>query len=119
MSFSHSRHYAAKWSYRWVLALTGVIAVSAASAETTPSTRAALAPLVVSATRSAASVEQLPITVERIGSERFRSSPALTLDATLRESAAFSLFRRSSGLTANPTAQGVSLRGLGPSGASR
>ena len=32
---------------------------------------------------------------------------------------AFSLFRRSDSLTANPTAQGVSLRGLGPSGASR
>src|SRR5690606_15056476 len=51
--------------------------------------------------------------------DRFRSSPAATIDDVLRESAAFSLFRRSSSLFANPTAQGVSLRGIGPSGASR
>jgi len=81
--------------------------------------RTRLSPLVVSATRAAASVDELPVTVDVFSAERLRSSPALTLDATLRESAAFSLFRRSSGLTANPTAQGVSLRGLGPSGASR
>ncbi len=46
-------------------------------------------------------------------------SPALAVDDTLRQSAAFSLFRRSGSTTANPTAQGVFLRGLGPSGASR
>src|SRR5690606_6218191 len=40
-------------------------------------------------------------------------------DGALRSVPAFSLFRRSDSLTANPTAQGVSLRGLGPSGASR
>src|SRR5688572_32071626 len=31
----------------------------------------------------------------------------------------FSLFRRTSSLSAHPTAQGVSLRGIGPSGVSR
>ena len=31
----------------------------------------------------------------------------------------FSLFRRSSSLSSHPTAQGVSLRGIGPSGVSR
>jgi outer membrane receptor protein involved in Fe transport len=46
-------------------------------------------------------------------------SPGLTLDEQLRQIPGFSLLRRSSSLTAHPTSQGVSLRGLGPSGASR
>lgn len=40
-------------------------------------------------------------------------------DHALRLDPAFSLFRRTDSLGANPTAQGVSLRGIGPSGASR
>ncbi len=46
-------------------------------------------------------------------------SPGLTLDDQLRQIPGFSLLRRSSSVTAHPTSQGVSLRGLGPSGASR
>jgi outer membrane receptor protein involved in Fe transport len=46
-------------------------------------------------------------------------SPGQTLDDRLRQIPGFSLLRRSSSLTAHPTSQGVSLRGLGPSGASR
>lgn len=57
--------------------------------------------------------------VQWIEGQALRDSPSLTIDDTLRSSAAFSLFRRSGSLTAHPTAQGVSLRGLGPSGASR
>ena len=78
-----------------------------------------LAPMVISTSRMPTPVDELPVTVDLFSRERMLASPALTLDATLRESAAFSLFRRSSGLTAHPTAQGISLRGLGPSGASR
>ena len=44
---------------------------------------------------------------------------ALTIDDVLRQVPGFSLFRRSGSLTANPTAQGVSLRGVGANGASR
>lgn len=51
--------------------------------------------------------------------EDLASSPGLTLDEQLRQIPGFSLLRRSSSLTAHPTSQGVSLRGLGPSGASR
>lgn len=43
----------------------------------------------------------------------------LALDQALRADPAFSLFRRTDSLSAHPTAQGVSLRGIGPSGASR
>ena len=41
------------------------------------------------------------------------------MDDRLRTVPGFSLFRRTSSLVANPTTQGVSLRGLGSSGASR
>lgn len=45
--------------------------------------------------------------------------PGVSMDDKLRMVPGFSLFRRSSSLVANPTTQGVSLRGIGSSGASR
>ena len=47
------------------------------------------------------------------------SSPAPDLDSTLRQVPGFTLFRRSPSWSANPTTQGVSLRGAGASGTSR
>ena len=47
------------------------------------------------------------------------ASPSFTLDQKLGATPGFSLFRRSSSRTANPTTQGVTLRGLSASGASR
>src|SRR5207248_10498931 len=44
---------------------------------------------------------------------------AQTVDDLLRQVPGFSIFRRSSSIVANPTTQGVSLRGAGASGASR
>jgi iron complex outermembrane recepter protein len=54
-----------------------------------------------------------------LGEDELRSSPYQSLDDRLRTVPAFSLFRRSSSLIAHPTTQGVSLRGIGPSGVSR
>jgi len=54
-----------------------------------------------------------------IGSHEIATAGALTIDDVLRQVPGFSLFRRSGGLTTNPTAQGVSLRGVGANGASR
>ena len=51
--------------------------------------------------------------------EMLATAPALTLDDQLRSTPGFSLFRRSSSRVANPTTQGVTLRGLAASGASR
>ncbi len=51
--------------------------------------------------------------------EQIREQPNVELDDRLRSVPGFSLFRRSSSLVANPTTQGVTLRGLGSSGASR
>lgn len=47
------------------------------------------------------------------------TTAAVTTDDVLRSVPGFSLFRRSSSRVANPTTQGVSLRGLAASGASR
>jgi outer membrane cobalamin receptor len=60
-----------------------------------------------------------PTSEYAIGKREIASSGALTIDDVLRQAPGFSLFRRSGGLTANPTSQGVSLRGVGASGASR
>lgn len=78
-----------------------------------------LPPLVVTATRAPQDASTLPLTVDVVSAESLRASPSLAIEDTLRRSPAFSLFRRSGSLTANPTTQGVSLRGIGPSGASR
>jgi len=79
----------------------------------------ALPVLIVSASRLPQMASTLPLSVEVIRQRELIFSPNSTLDSTLRRSAAFSLFRRSGALTANPAGQGVSLRGIGPSGASR
>lgn len=86
-------------------------------AATAPAT--ALPAIVVAAARAPVPVADLAIAVDLFSAERLQASPGRAVDAVLRESPAFSLFRRSGSLVANPTAQGVSLRGLGPSGASR
>jgi iron complex outermembrane recepter protein len=74
---------------------------------------------VVTATRSEQRVADVPASVNIVSSEQIQRSPAVVADDVLRQIPTFSLFRRTSSLAANPTAQGVSLRGVGPSGVSR
>lgn len=78
-----------------------------------------MGPLVVTAGRGAQAPETVAASVRVLTPEALRQTPASSLDAVLRSVPGFSLFRRSDSFSANPTAQGVSLRGLGPSGASR
>lgn len=78
-----------------------------------------LDPVVVAATRAAQSPAEVPFSVSIFSGDQLRANPASTADGALRSVPGFGLFRRSDSLSANPTAQGVSLRGLGPSGASR
>lgn len=78
-----------------------------------------LNPVLVTAGRSEEARNTIPFTSLTVSGDTLRSSPAATLDGALRGMAGFSLFRRTDSLVANPTAQGVSLRGIGPSGASR
>lgn len=78
-----------------------------------------LEPVVVSASRVEQKLRDVPANVTVITSEEIKQSPARTVDDLLRRVPGFSLFRRSSSLVTHPTTQGVSLRGIGPSGVSR
>src|SRR5713226_5736611 len=78
-----------------------------------------LEPVVVTATRTEQKVGEAPASVTVLTREDVRQTAAQSLDDLLRQVPGFSLFRRSSSLVGHPTTQGVSLRGIGPSGASR
>jgi outer membrane receptor protein involved in Fe transport len=75
--------------------------------------------IVVTATRTPTPLSQTPLGETRLTSTELANIPALSLDGALRQVPGFSLFRRTDSRVANPTIQGVTLRGLGPSGASR
>jgi outer membrane receptor protein involved in Fe transport len=75
--------------------------------------------LVVTADRAPEPASDEASSVTVLDSAALADSPAVSLDDALLSDPDFSLFRRDGSLTANPTTQGVSLRGLGPSGASR
>src|SRR5690606_5925987 len=72
-----------------------------------------------SASRAPRALSELPVTADVMTAADLAAAPALTIDDALKSSAAFSLFRRTSSLATHPTAQGVSLRNLGPNGAGR
>ena len=78
-----------------------------------------LAPVVVTPTRMEQKADDVPAAVTVIGREDIRASASQTLDDLLRQVPGFSLFRRTSSVVGHPTTQGVSLRGIGPSGTSR
>jgi outer membrane cobalamin receptor len=72
----------------------------------------------VTATRGSERLDgAAPVSVVEAVDLQLAASPAL--DDALRSVPGFNLFRRTSSRTANPTAQGASLRGLSASGASR
>jgi len=78
-----------------------------------------LEPVVVTVTRLEQRASDAPASVTVLTREDIQQSTSQTVDDLLRQVPGFSLFRRSSSLVTHPTAQGVSLRGIGPSGASR
>jgi outer membrane receptor protein involved in Fe transport len=81
----------------------------------------------------ASAAEQVTVTANRTGVRAVENATSVTIlsaqdlettaafrtDDILRQVPGFSLFRRTTSRAANPTTQGVSLRGLGASGASR
>src|SRR5712671_4653101 len=73
----------------------------------------------VTASRTEQRLGNVPASVNVLRSEDIRNSPAVVADDVLRQLPTFSLFRRTSSLSSHPTSQGVSLRGIGPSGVSR
>ncbi len=75
--------------------------------------------IVVTATRSPRSVRDVPADVTVMSREEIERNPGKVVDEVLRLLPEFSTFRRSSSVAADPTSSGVSLRGVGPSAASR
>jgi len=75
--------------------------------------------VIVTAARTPTPVGESPLSDIQLTRDDLETAPPLTLDDTLRQVLGFSLFRRASSRTANPTTMGVSLRGLGANGASR
>ncbi|MDQ3667901.1 MAG: TonB-dependent receptor [Acidobacteriota bacterium] len=77
------------------------------------------ADVTVTATRTVTRLDETAASVVVLGRTDLEETAAVTIDDALRQVPGFSLFRRSGSRYANPTAQGVSLRGVGASGASR
>jgi outer membrane receptor protein involved in Fe transport len=73
----------------------------------------------VTPARSEVRLGDVPASMSVLSREDIRQSPAILADDVLRRLPSFSLFRRTSSMAAHPTTQGVSLRGIGPSGVSR
>ena len=78
-----------------------------------------LDPVVVSVSRLEQRASEVPAAATVVGREDIRLSAGQSIDDVLRQVPGFSLFRRSSSIVGHPTTQGLSLRGIGPSGTSR
>jgi len=75
--------------------------------------------VVVTASRLGTRLSDVAGSAVALASQDLAATPALTVDDKLRQIPGFTLFRRSGSRTANPTSLGVSLSGVGASGASR
>jgi outer membrane receptor protein involved in Fe transport len=80
---------------------------------------AAAGQVTVTAYRTPLGALESPATTRVLTEEALATSPAVTFDGQLRQVPGIELFRRSSSLVANPSSQGISLRGLGSTSASR
>jgi len=116
-----------------LVAESGVVSVSAAGFQVrSVDWRAGAEPLQI-VLPPASAAEQVTVTANRTGVREVENATSVTIlsaqdldttaafrtDDILRQVPGFSLFRRTPSRAANPTTQGVSLRGLGASGASR
>jgi len=77
------------------------------------------ATITVTATRTPERLAGTPASVVILNRQTITVGASPALDDTLRQVPGFTLFRRTGSRVANPTSQGVSMRGLGGSGASR
>src|SRR4051795_1622399 len=99
---------------------TAALALLAAAPVVRAQSASSTETVVVSADRLPSAESSAPFSVTALESDDLRRAPQLRLDDVLRnEVPGFSLFRRNSSRTANPTTQGVTLRNFGPSGAGR
>lgn len=75
--------------------------------------------LVITGLRTPRPVREAPNTITVLPRNELERLPALTTDAALRVLPSVATFQRSSSLTADPSSQGLNLRGLAPSAISR
>jgi outer membrane receptor protein involved in Fe transport len=102
------------------IAISQTAAAQSAPPSQSPSTTSSVAQqITVTATRSSIDLPATANTVYALSTQDLRNYPATELDDKLRQQASFELFRRSSSRVQNPTSQGISLRGLGSTAASR
>jgi outer membrane receptor protein involved in Fe transport len=92
---------------------------SALSQNATPTPPEIREDVLVTTDRIEVRIGETPASVVSISSRQIWSAASPVIDDVLRQSVGFSIFRRSNSRNANPTTQGVSLRGVGSSGASR
>ncbi len=64
-------------------------------------------------------IEPVPVAVAKLGRRRLGASAPVSLDSVLHQLSSLDNFRDISSLAAHPTTQGISLLGIGSSGASR
>jgi outer membrane cobalamin receptor len=102
-----------------VLALLLLLLAAPPVAAQQPEVPTRLEPVVVTPTRLPQKAGETPASVTVLTREDVKQSASQTVDDLLRQVPGFSLFRRSSSVVTHPTTQGLSLRGIGPSGASR
>jgi outer membrane receptor protein involved in Fe transport len=91
----------------------------AGNVEVVLKTAAVVESVTVTSSRTEQRLADVPASINIVDRETIEQSPAVVADDVLRLVPTFSLFRRTSSLSSHPTAQGVSLRGIGPSGVSR
>lgn len=96
-----------------------VAVVSNAAAQNGTAPPETLEPVKTSITVVDSVTAEAPGAVTVLDSPQIREIPGINLDDRLRSIPGFSLFRRNSSLVAHPTTQGISLRGIGSTGASR
>ena len=81
--------------------------------------RQPLETVTVTAYRSPLGEEDSPASTRALDRHQLQQAAPPSLDGRLRQVPGFELYRRSSSLVANPTTEGISLRGLGSTAASR
>jgi outer membrane receptor protein involved in Fe transport len=102
-----------------ISALLTLPGLSGQTPSSTPAPKAPATTVTVTAYRTPLSALESPVTTRLLSSRALAASAPITLDGQIRQIPGLELFRRSSSLVANPTSQGVSLRGLGSTSASR
>ena len=73
----------------------------------------------VTAYRTPLGTLESPVTTRGLSASALSTTASITMDGQVRQLPGVELFRRSSSLVSNPTSQGISLRGLGSTAASR